>query len=310
MKLESNGIYITLDSNNSESKIIFKDNDQCSFSNVLQNPLVLPQNDETGNLIRWEIALDQLILANGFHNITSDLCSFKYGFSYDDNKKVKEIEILIPPGFYDPLTYTSAINFKIHQWKLDEKQKNNEEHFSKDYLHKLDQCKFNLDFAIEKRAFTLQLNESINEYIELHHEKLRHMWGDKEMEVKITKSGPLHFSANLNRFYSHIFVTSDIVGYSIVGSQQIPLLRIVHLAGELIKNYSSLLSKPINKSNRRFLLPLNHFNPSFERLQYVPLNNFDIKSINITMTNIDGNKFEFQKGTDGTIIVLHLRRVI
>lgn len=110
----------------------YKNNSPGSFTNRLKTPLNFKDQQEN-----WQVALENIEIPNAIYNITGSLCEFTYRnirlapYKEDQTKTLlqsKSFEPLIdrnltiPPGYYDPWTYCSAVNSAFTQLKNQEKE--------------------------------------------------------------------------------------------------------------------------------------------------------------------------------------------
>jgi hypothetical protein len=171
----------------------------------------------------------------------------------------------------------------------------------KDFVHPL---QFHFDYDSTRKQFVLSLNVNIGESLIIDNDRLRHTLGCATLPTYINQPGPLGFTCNMNRYHSLLFVTSDILDYTMVSNQMIPLLRVVPLEPELTQTIPSLGTQADS-----FRSP-SMFNPHFERLEYYPITKHDIKSIGLTLSNETGSLITLDSNTrDATFATLHFVQI-
>lgn len=308
--------YVRIDSGNVFSNDNFLDNSSTSFKNLLPNPLVLTR--ERG--YEWQVALADLVIPNGFYNIPENLTRFTHQINTlyyspgPPNYLISNFKI--PAGFYDPVSFVAAVNKAFEEKKpsiyieIQTKYPRLWEEITGGELEEgkyEEQLKFKIRYSPETRRYSLRLNENIDEALKLYNSDLRHTLGCSTLDVVLKENGPLAFPCNMNRFYANLFVSCDIVKYSIIGNQMSPLIGVFHLSSMLNKTYDSALAGR-STLNTRLSEPL--LSPNIQRRQYYPVKDEVIKSIGLHLSNEDGKIFHFDHTVrDSTLATLHFRRV-
>ena len=162
---------------------------------------------------------------------------------------------------------------------------------------------FKMEYNPLSKKYSLRLNEDLGEMMIIDNDKLRHTLGCKTMDRYITESGSFDFPCNMNRYYSLLFVSSDILDYTMISNQMVPLLRVIPLENELNQRIHSL-----SEDEDHYLSP-SMFNPHFERLEYYPVSSDNIKTIALNLSTELGTPLTLEsKSRDATFATLHFIR--
>lgn len=310
--------YVRLDSGNVKSKELWSENSPTVFRNLLANPLNL--KPRAG--YRWHVALADIIMPNSFYNIDKNMLDIKYEIGIKEGSYLGAyfgVPITIPEGYYDPLSFARVITgavirhkFEFYQeirnhrsalWGLITRNKQDiDPAKEKDFAEPV---KFKMEYVPLTKRFSVTVNENIHERLVIGNHRLKSMLGHGghgEDTLTINKTGELSLPANLNRFYDKLFVSCDIVKYSMIGNEMMPILRIIPLDQLLNDTYSSLTVY------KGAVPQISHhtFNPNFAHLQYYPVSEEIVKSITILLSNEDGKEYIFDpETTDSTFVTLH-----
>lgn len=313
-EVTSGSFYVRLDSANGFSNTLWPDNSSTSFKNLLPNPLVLPR--AVG--FEWQVALADLILPNGFYNIPKHMTKFVHVLNPVVTLREGPIytPFYIPPGFYDPISFVNAINDAFEKVKPDTYDRIKMEYAAVWRFMKGEQVvegeydeplKFKMRYLPVSKEYSIRLNLSLFEHLMIENDDLRHTMGCQTLATVLRNNGPLGFPCNMNRFFANLFVSCDIVKYSIIGNQMSPILRVFQLSSLLNQTYQSTVT---GRTSMNTSMAPAMLSPNIQRRQYYPVSEEVIKAIGLHLSNENGKTFHFDNSVrDGTFATLHFRRV-
>ena len=337
--MNTDSFYLHLNSKDVSSQKLYRENTATVFRNVLHHPLSLNSTSD----YYWEVALVDLIIPNGFFNVTQDMTEISLAIEKEGGSYViLRPPIEIPPGFYDPYSYCLAINEECRRMKpkmykflknkqpaiwskitgLSKEEGTNVGVFQNSWPNYKKQLEFEISYIPQNMRFMINTNKSLGEIALIGHASMRDILGFK---FKNTKAPLITFknaktplitdqimgeqAADFCKFYNNMYVYCDIVKYSLIGSQIAPILRVFHLGSILLSTFNSSNSGSREKATSTQLRHPN-LNPSFMHRQYVEVNSNLIKEITISMNNVDGTPFYINSESEnGTFITLHFRKV-
>ena len=108
-------------------------------------------------------------------------------------------------------------------------------------------------------------------------------------------------TCNLNKFLQRIYIYCNLVDYSMIGSQNAPIIRILEISQDLDKTFESLGSTLKSHSP-------GYIRPIIDRPQYYKVNGDLFKTITVSLHNEFGDLLEFQSTSEETILTLHFRK--
>lgn len=281
MAANTDSFYIYLPSN-VDTNGQFPDNKPSNFVTPLPDPLCL---DHT-----WQVALVEILFPNYNYNIDSEIASDISVRFYLMRDRIDQ-KIEIPDGYYDADTFTRAINKEISHVK---------------YLHRgktyKGPFKGRLKYNPQSKKMTMIFHRG--ESIRVKNPILRRMMGyrdgdteqmgnflkpsrDTSTDTDVTTRRTLPFPCAFNVNGSHMYVYSDIVNLSQVGSMYAPIMRVVSL--------DHVANQHIETIHKNYPIP-----------HYMSLRSNVIQSINIVLCNDKGEDIKFRQGN--SILVLHFRK--
>lgn len=333
----NNSFYLHLDSS-VDDRDIFVENNLGDFSQYLPDAINLSCEDNE----HWEIALEQLVLPNALNNIYPGQNEFEYSLIIKEymppqqpvpQTKVSLVfegatnpyKITVPfsleAGYYDTLSFTSAINNKMEKIK-DYLFK----HF-KNYGLAQGDTHFHLHYSSISRKLYFHSNPFLLEQITVRNNKLQKMLGLRTKsfpnypklksildfpdpnKVEIGSfPGPLQ--PNLNRHFQKIIVYCDIAQKSIVNDKYVPVIRVFDISTLLNSNTQTVSSKtPSKEEQEGDKMPLTCINPHIQRLHFFPVNTNIIQEISLKLANEFGEDLIFCETKDVTHVVLFFKKI-
>lgn len=175
-------------------------------------------------------------------------------------------------------------------------------------LNREEDFNFKIIYEPETKKFKIELlenDEGLGFFEEDDYsQKLKQQLGYPQEDIRKTMntSGYLSKSTcNLNKFLQRIYIYCNLVDYSMIGSQNAPIIRILEISQDLDKTFESLGSTLKSHSP-------GYIRPIIDRPQYYKVNGDLFKTITVSLHNEFGDLLEFQSTSEETILTLHFRK--
>jgi len=248
--MERQQFYVTLPSNSSLAT--FSDNTPGHFQAKLPRSLHLKGS--------WEVALSSILFTHSFYNVTDkgNLIIYTDGNPHNVTRSFKMIN-----GYYeDGKDLLKEIRRNLSEVAQERIQFNIEDFSRKLEIKVTDGAAFSPDKHIAK---LLGLNS-----------------GSRIIENNVKGDNPIDANREMHAF----FVYTDIIHPTVVGGQEVPLLKIIDVP-----------HKKINEVVTR----------SFSAPEYMPLRTNHIESVEINISTANGQSVHFESGL--CVVRLHFRKV-